>query len=61
MSGSLKGDPGTWRARRGELTVLDYKDVSFSFQDRKSRRRRRLRLLLLAVLVDGRLSSASAR
>jgi len=32
--------------------VLDYKDVSFSFQDRKLRRRRRwLRLLLLAVLA----------
>ena len=32
--------------------MLDYKDVSFSFQDRKLRRRRRLlRLLLLAVLA----------
>jgi hypothetical protein len=32
--------------------LLDYKDVSFSFQDRKLRRRRRLlRLLLLAVLA----------
>lgn len=32
--------------------MLDYKDVSFSFQDRKLRRRRRLlRLLLLALLA----------
>jgi hypothetical protein len=34
------------------LTVLDYKDVTFSFQDRKARgRRRRLRLFLLLALV----------
>lgn len=33
--------------------MLDYKDVTFSFQDRRRRqRRRRLALLLLALLAD---------